>query len=477
MASEKTLNVKNLAALGVERLAALLFELADGDAVMKRRLRLELASRVGGGDVAVEIRKRLASIARSRSFVDWGKVKLLARDLDMQRAAIVSYVATTQPADAFDLLWRLLEMAPSVYERCDDSNGTIGNIMAQALEDIGAVAGQTKWEPHKLADRVFDSVCANDYGQFDGLISLMAESLGSDGLQILKARFEALASTPPLKPTTDDRKVIGISTRGPIFQHDYEAQRSARLVQSALTEIADALGDADGYAARFSAEESANPAVAAKIAERLLAANRPEEAMTVLDRAETNFRSGGYWPDWQRVRIDILEALGKLADAQCERWQIFEYSLSTEYLRAFTKRLPDFDDVEAENRALAYVSRYPGFDQALSFLIEWPAHDRAAELILARHNELDGNHYWLLTPAADALEQRYPLAATLMLRAMIGFSLEKGKYKRYGHAARHLQTCEYLAKRIETFGDHTDHEAYVAGLRLRHGRKSGFWNA
>lgn len=311
MASEKTLNVKNLAALGAERLAALLFELADGDAAMKRRLRLELASRVGGGDVAAEIRKRLASIARSRSFVDWGKVKLLARDLAMQRAAIVSYVATTQPADAFDLLWRLLEMAPSVYERCDDSNGTIGNVMAQALEDIGAVAGQAKWEPHKLADRVFDGVCANDYGQFDGLISLMAETLGSDGLQILKAKFEALAK-PPVKPTTDDRKVSAISTRGPIFQHDYEAQRRARLVQNALTEIADALGDADGYAARFSAEECANPAVAAKIAERLLAANRPEEAMTVLDRAETNFRSGGYWPDWQRVRIDLLEALGRL---------------------------------------------------------------------------------------------------------------------------------------------------------------------
>ena len=60
---------------------------------------------------------------------------------------------------------------------------------------------------------------------------------------------------------------------------------------------------------------------------------------------------------------------------------------------------------------------------------------------------------------------------------MIDFSLNSAKYKRYGHAARHLQTCEYLAKRIETFGDHLDHEAYVAGLRLRHGRKSGFWDA
>ena len=87
------------------------------------------------------------------------------------------------------------------------------------------------------------------------------------------------------------------------------------------------------------------------------------------------------------------------------------------------------------------------------------------------------DHYWLLTPAADALEQRHPFAATLMLRALIDFSLDRARHKRYGHAARHLRTCEIFAKRIESFGDHGNHEAYVARLRLHHGRKSGFWNA
>ena len=244
-----------------------------------------------------------------------------------------------------------------------------------------------------------------------------------------------------------------------------------------MTQIADALGDVDGYVARFSEEECTNPAKAASIAERLLAADRPDEAMAALKRAEAKFQAGGYWPDWQRLRIDALDALGLAGDAQSARWDIFEQGLNAEYLRTFIKRLPDFDYVEAERRALAHVARYPGFGQALSFLIDWRAHDRAADLVLARHEELDGNHYWLLTPGAEALEQRHPLAATLMLRAMIDYSLGAGKYNRYSHAARHLQTCEYLARRIESFGHHLDHEAYVADLRLRHGRKSGFWNA
>ncbi len=98
-------------------------------------------------------------------------------------------------------------------------------------------------------------------------------------------------------------------------------------------------------------------------------------------------------------------------------------------------------------------------------------------LIAERHGELDGNHYWLLTPAADLLDQRYPLAATLMLRAMVDFALDKARSKRYGHAARHLQSCEYLSKRIDDWAGHPDHAAYLANLKLRHGRKAAFWDA
>ena len=63
MASKKTVTLDNLAALGAERLAAILVELADGDAEIKRRLRLELAAQTGSDTVATEIGKRLAALA------------------------------------------------------------------------------------------------------------------------------------------------------------------------------------------------------------------------------------------------------------------------------------------------------------------------------------------------------------------------------------------------------------------------------
>ena len=61
-ASRKTVTLDNLMALGPERLAAILVELADGNAEVKRRLRLELAAQEGGDSIAAEIGKRITAL-------------------------------------------------------------------------------------------------------------------------------------------------------------------------------------------------------------------------------------------------------------------------------------------------------------------------------------------------------------------------------------------------------------------------------
>ena len=51
-------------------MAELLIEVSSGNASVKRRIRLELASAQSPAEVGKEVRKRLTTIARSRSFVD-----------------------------------------------------------------------------------------------------------------------------------------------------------------------------------------------------------------------------------------------------------------------------------------------------------------------------------------------------------------------------------------------------------------------
>ena len=91
------------------------------------------------------------------------------------------------------------------------------------------------------------------------------------------------------------------------------------------------------------------------------------------------------------------------------------------------------------------------------------------------HADLDGDLYELLTPAADALDAKHPLAATLVRRAMIDFTLSAARASRYRHAARHLAECASLARRIEDFGGAPEHSAYLYSLRATHPRKAAFW--
>ena len=171
----------------------------------------------------------------------------------------------------------------------------------------------------------------------------------------------------------------------------------------------------------------------------------------------------------------MLEALGRVEEAQLFRWARFTATLNATHLRAFLRKLPDFDDVEAEDRALAHALAFGDVHQALVFLVTWPDLRRADELVLRRTRELDGDLYELLSPAADALDERHMLAATMLRRVMIDFTLGAARSSRYKHAARHLRDCRDTAARVKDFGTVPDHAAYERALRAVHGRKAGFW--
>jgi hypothetical protein len=101
--------------------------------------------------------------------------------------------------------------------------------------------------------------------------------------------------------------------------------------------------------------------------------------------------------------------------------------------------------------------------------------DKAAALVTQRSSELNGDHYEILSPAAESLAAKYPLAATLLLRAMIDFALKAGRATRYRHAARHLAECASLASAVGDFGTVEPHERYNNRLKQEHSRKTSFW--
>ncbi len=469
MASKQTVTLENLLALGPERLAAILVGLAEDDAEVKRRLRLEMAAQAGGDTIAAEIGKRITTLRSAKSFVDWQKRRDFVKDLDLQRSMIVSRVAQTRADLALDLMWRFLDLAEPVINRVDDSNGAVGDVFRSACEDLGAIAIKAEPDPVALADRVFAATLANDYGVYDSLVQIMLPALGERGAPHLKNRLhQELAK-----------------------QAQNAAGRDWRTgaVRRALQDIADGQADVDAYIALVPETERRMAYAGAEIARRLLAAGRASEALATLEQAKPKLPPGraDHYDDefylaghhvgsaWEEVYIEALDATGQKEKAQLLRWAAFEERLSSSQLRDHLKQLSDFEDVEAEERAMNYALRFKSFPAALGFFHEWPNQARAAELVLARASEIDGNIYYLLDPAAQLIEGKHPLAATLLRRAMIEDTLNGAKSSRYKHAARHLLECSSLAPRVQDFGAFQTHEAFVQHLRAKHGRKVGFW--
>jgi hypothetical protein len=137
MTAKKPVTLANLEALGARRLAGILLELADEDAGIKRRLRLELSAANGAEAVAGNIGKRLATIRQARSFIDGPKRRAFVRDLDLQRQLIVERVTDSRPDLALELMWRFMELAEPVLERSREIDGNLYFLLdpaAKALE-------------------------------------------------------------------------------------------------------------------------------------------------------------------------------------------------------------------------------------------------------------------------------------------------------------------------------------------------------
>jgi hypothetical protein len=365
-------------------------------------------------------------------------------------------------------MWRFMDLAEPVLNRVDDSNGSVGEVFRTACEDLATIATGAKPDPVNLADRVLAAVQAKDYGVLDDLVTVMLPALREAGAAHLKERLKKVLADRSGKPG--------------------ERNYRALVVRSALQALADGQSDVDAYIALVPPEERRLPHQGAEIGRRLLAAGRAADAIAALEQArpkrsatkaarDDDFHLVGLAADdaWEATYIEALEATGRQDEAQRLRWAAFVERLSADRLRAYLKRLPDFDDVEAEERAMRHAFGFRSLSTAIAFFTGWPTQARAAELVLARVSEIDGNLYHLLDPAARLIEGKHPLAATMLRRAMIEDTLEGAKSTRYKHAARHLLECRSLLAGIQDFGAFETHEGFVSRLRAKHALKTGFW--
>ena len=280
---------EKLAKLGAETLSELLVEEAYRNAALKQRLVLLLASEKGPNAVAKEVRKRITTIARSTSFIDWKGTRKFEQDLRLPLDAIVRQMAPIDPDQALELMWRFLDVSESCLDRCDDSSGVIGGVFRDAVDWLGDIASNHPSLPDTFVDVVFERLQRNEYGIYDDLLTAVYPALSIVNIDNLRRRLK----------NWHEAAVDGSNPRG----------MDAIAAELGLQALADAEGDVDSYIETHNEDALRNPAIVARVAMRLVAAGRAKEALSHLDGAVPEGEFG--FIEWNDAKISALAASGR----------------------------------------------------------------------------------------------------------------------------------------------------------------------
>lgn len=429
MARRAALTNEALVALGAEKLAKLVLDEAGRNAPFKKLVMAALAGANGPKAVAAVIDRRLSGLERARGFVDWEKRNAFAADLRATLATITDELGPADPAAAVDRLVRFLICAEGVFERVDDSSGRIQSVFHGAADALPNLAAKMADEDRvELVERLIPALVKDEYGLIEAVVRSTIPLLPKANLPEVDARLaQAAEETGPLK--------------GNVLRDWGRLGRRDRMIR-ARQAVADHAGDVDGFIA-LGSERPSGRQDHVDVAERLLGAGRAAEALDwvrrpsrpgicAMNMADVADASGGTdLLDRRRVRLEtsILISLEEKEAAQDLRWRTFEACLDPGILREYIAHLPDFEEFDALARALAYAQADPHRYRSLDFFLGWPRLDLAAKHVIDHRETWAGQHYGALVPAAEALEHDYPVAATVLYRALLDDILTRGDHQ------------------------------------------------
>ena len=435
---------EKLVTAGVEKLSKILLSLYMSNPNLQKQLDIIFAGlEENPKKLILAIKQEISSLKRSTRFVDYYGSDALADQLNQLRLRIIEDLTEKSPEYALKLMRDFLNLHAKTIERCDDSNGTVAGVFTDSCKDLGEIYTKVGKPIEEVVEIVFDIFMKDDYSVCSEVIINFKEALGKEGLSLLHSKFKKL--------DTADYNII----RG-------------------LKDIADCQRDIEAYIEACNLKHSRFPDHDyIEIATRLIDAWKAPEALEWLDKVDTsnNVLQTNVLP----LKIKALELNGNYAEAEQERILWFDKTLSPEvYGQILSNSKPEFKE-EFKKSALEKAFNFSNPHVAINFLVQAQEFEECGRFVYIKINQLSGENYYTLRPAAKILQQIDPLASTLLYRKMVQPVLDKTKSKYYGYAAQDLALCTVLSTKVNDWKEHEPHDNYFIQMHELHKRKVSFW--
>lgn len=458
--SEEDARRDKLIALGPDRLADALLELAD-----KTDAAENLVSRLTSShkEIIKHFKSRLAGLKRSKRFVDWQDARQLAEKLEDMLADLAA--SEPNPATGISLLRAFFECDSSIFARCDDSSGYVGSVFRYNASSLFVEYARRFDDKDILSDMLLELFADDAYGVRAVLLKKAGNFLDEKSMRRLVDRFWE-------RFEEEDHE-------GSEFEGGFKSRFKARHWTSGIESLARQLKDPALFEkARTSARPSAwsqRPDLAfLDIAAVYLEAGDPETALERVGRVKQ--LPGHLQDEMDQLLLSIYKELGD-SDRMIETaWRIFRRSRSEGSLDSLLTVIGEEERqaVIAEETATILASKSFSYSDAL-FMAQTSGAKQAEAYLLLHNQSLNGDLYMHLKPMAESLEEEAPFGASIVYRALLDSILSRAVAKYYNHGVRYLRKLDDLAVRIDDWKGLPPHMKYKTGLLAEHGRKRSFW--
>ena len=393
-----------------------------------------LKAAMSRNEVYDEIKNDMASIRKSKRFYDWYSSGELYSQLRNILEAIELNI--TDSEQGVDLMHKFLLLDEAVCDRCDDSDGGLGEIFNYEAVDLLKKFASSYTDKEKLEQIVYNLIETNDFGCHDGILNEIADILPEKNIRSLITK-DFSRNNDYIKPD-----MAFALKDAPLFEKLLAETRPDGFSRHDFIELAECwisygdLNKALEYALKINHSDSYKKEV---ILEEIYTKNGNTEALK--DLYSKSFMR---YPD-DDTKDKIIKNFGE-----------------------------DFFSTLVEQR-IEDVEKNEYFSQEeVVFLLKYKGAEAAEKYLFARRKKLE-KEYFQSDFIKMVKKEFSPLIRTIVLRVPLNYYLENANTKYYSTAAKHLKYLIEIAPEITDWQDVQPHDEFMEVIKSKHYRKKSFW--
>lgn len=402
------------------------------------------------------MKKEIASLKRSQGYIGYYESAGFSNKISELHYEIENNILPKWPDKAFKLTEALLDTAENSLERCDDSNGDIGDAYQNICLLWLKAASMSSAPKSGWTNAVKLLAQDNDYGILDPLLPNAHMLLSEDELRQLAAYYEN-----GLRASLTNK-------------YDCRADFSWSVN---LKGVAEALKDPTMYQqATLLVSPSPNYIQMEDMAKFCIGCGAYDQAMKWLE---------GDWgtAQWDKPNATRLSLLADcylgLNQQDKRRITLIELLDISPSYKNFQKILPLVSAGEAGQlrvKFIASVLKQSDSYAKLAPLIQLEEYVQAEEIAIKDIDKLANYSYTTLLSLLKLVPEDRHLIRIILLRCLLDDILTRAKTPAYHYGVDYLRELEQLDTKITTYATLPVHADYMLQVKGKHGRKHSFWS-